>query len=145
MMTQAQSPYSPCGARASSRARQYLAAAVGILIFSLIYEAFSHGVISWWMLGAFLPCLALGWLPAQITKKAPPVWPDRLRGWGISCLTAGMILEGIYEIYGTAGIGPKCYLAAGGLMYLAGVLTGIFRKTPAAGANSEEVKIDETV
>lgn len=80
---------------------KYLSASLVTAVFAIIYEQFSHGVVSYFMLSAFLfPLLGGGaalMLSAVTRKKV-----DRtLYNCGLLTLTVGSITQGILEIYGT--------------------------------------------
>jgi len=95
----------------------YLLAAAGCLMFGSIYEHFSHGVYSVFMLGACLIPLTLGALPLFIIDKKSAVMPGslllQLHACGIATLTVGSIFQGVLEIYGTTNSLSVIYLAAG--------------------------------
>lgn len=69
-----------------------------VLLFGQIYEHFSHGVYSNYMLFAFLfPFLGL-FLPSLFGRRADPfLWKC-----GVASLTVGSLYKGILEIYGTS-------------------------------------------
>lgn len=80
---------------------KYLSASFVVAVFAIIYEQFSHGVVSYFMLLAFLfPLLGGGvmlLLGAWSRKKS-----DRtLYNCGLLTLTVGSITQGVLEIYGT--------------------------------------------
>lgn len=76
----------------------------GLLLFTIVYEQFSHGVTSINMRIAFLMPLLLGYGLAYISQYIPipkkmifDVW-----GMGITTLVSGLLLQGIFYIYGTS-------------------------------------------
>lgn len=79
------------------------------LIFSLIYEYFSFGVISLNMLLAFLYPLLLGLLPSALLNKDL----GRFYNDGILLLLFASILNGIFDIYGTDSYYPKYLIILG--------------------------------
>ena len=85
---------------------KYLVLSVFVFVFSQIYEYFSHGVYSNYMLYAFLiPFLGLC-VPSFLLhslKKSLPANSRFLWKAGIATLTVGSIYKGILEIYGTNG------------------------------------------
>ena len=106
--------------------KHYAAAIAGTLLFSSVYEAFSHQVYSACMLYAFLFPLLGGLLPCLILSAVSPRFrPDgvsrRLHGAGIAALTAGSLFRGALEIYGTTSRLGAVYWIAGGLLVLAGL------------------------
>ena len=86
-------------------AAAYLGAALFCGIFSYVYERFSHGVYSGYMVYLFLFPLLGGALPyaAVLFLGARP--PQRLAAnlfnAGIATLAVGSAMEGVLEIYGT--------------------------------------------
>lgn len=92
--------------RASARlALKDLLFAIFVALAGFIYEQFSHGVYSAFMVYAFLPPLLLGTLPLLLRtlrgQALPGVWCVRLFHWGIIVLTVGCLFQGALEIYGT--------------------------------------------
>ena len=108
--------------------RVYLYVSVGTLIFSMIYECFSHDVFSPYMVFAVAFPLLGGLLAGELLKKVPPKHlPGPLSAeiyhCGIATLTVGSIIQGVLEIYGTANPLVLGYLAAGaGLVILSLIL-----------------------
>lgn len=84
----------------------YLGVSIFVFIFGMIYETFSHGVYSPYMVFAFLIPLLGGLLPYTlfffINKKTHPseITSD-LYNAGIATLTISSIFRGVLEIYGT--------------------------------------------
>ena len=80
---------------------QYLLLSVFVFVFAQIYEYFSHGVYSNYMLYAFLiPFLGLA-LPSFLLhslKKSLPANSRFLWKCGIASLTVGSIYKGVLEI-----------------------------------------------
>ena len=88
---------------------RYVFLSVFIFVFAQIYEYFSHGVYSNYMLYAFLiPFLGLA-VPSFLWKC------------GIATLTVGSIYKGILEIYGTNGYFEFPYLLFGGALCIAAI------------------------
>ncbi|MBQ5951206.1 MAG: hypothetical protein IJL66_03535 [Lachnospiraceae bacterium] len=102
--------------------RGYLLAAAAVLLFGTVYEAFSFGVISPFMLGACLLPFLLGCVPVclwlQGLLPAPSLWVRRLQLGAVCTLTAGCILRGALDIYGTTNRLLLVYPAAGILLFL---------------------------
>ena len=78
-------------------------AALGAFLFSMVYEAFSHGVWSRWMLSLPLWPLAgavLFGVCGRLGKRVAP-WTRAL--WLCAAVTGGIgaCLAGVFEIYGT--------------------------------------------
>ncbi len=85
----------------------YLAVAAFVLVFGIVYEIFSHGVISLYMILAFLIPLILGALPfGVINFMKKNYYPNPIASntyhAGIATLTVGCIMKGVLDIYGTS-------------------------------------------
>lgn len=104
---------------------KYIFFTIFILVFGQIYEHFSFGVISNYMIYAFLIPLILGLLINIIiyfTKIVPNKMGSCLYNNGIITLTVGSILRGVLDIYGTTNMYLKIYLYAGVLLIIAGII-----------------------
>ena len=98
----------------------YLWISIFLFIFGQIYEYFSHGVYSSYMMFAFLiPFIGL-FIPSllsnlilkrKITDNVTLPWKC-----GIATLTVGSIYKGVLEIYGTSGTFEQVYLIIGSLL-----------------------------
>ncbi len=102
---------------------RYAAAAAVCLGFAFVYELFSHGVYSPFMIFAFLVPLLLGAVPSAIlggvpARKLPGTATRRLYHSGVAALTAGSLFRGVLEIYGTTSRLEAVYWAFGTLMVL---------------------------
>lgn len=108
----------------------YMAAALFLGVFGLIYEHFSFGVFSSYMAFAWLFPLAGGALPALAlslyASRPLPGWlPSEIYRTGIATLSMGSIFQGILDIYGTTNHLIRYYWFMGcaliltaGIMYL---------------------------
>lgn len=107
-----------------------------LAVAGLIYEHFSHGVFSYFMMYAFLIPFVFSFVPALIlylngkevrSKSAKTLWDS-----GTAFLTAGCILKGILEIYGTANAKLILYVIVALFCYLSSALSEILsaRKSP---------------
>ena len=107
-------------------ARNYLIVAVICAAAGLIYEAFSHGVWSIFMYGAFAIPLVLGALPnlviALAKLKTPGIAAENLYACGIAGLTLWSILRGVLEIFGTTNSLLDYYWMAGGAFTVLGII-----------------------
>lgn len=91
----------------------WLGFALFCTVFALIYEHFSHGVISLYMI--LMPLIpTLGSIGCFFFRH-----PSRLFQDGVLALTLAFLLKGILEIYGTANILTDYFL------YMAAALSGI--------------------
>lgn len=98
----------------------YFGISIFLFIFGQIYEYFSHGVYSSYMMFAFLiPFIGL-FIPSllnnlilkrKITDNVTLPWKC-----GIATLTVGTIYKGVLEIYGTSGTFEQVYLIIGSLL-----------------------------
>lgn len=99
----------------------YMAAALFLGIFAVIYEHFSFGVYSPYMAAAYLIPLAGGAFPAlalSLYGRCPlPGWlPSEIYRTGIATLAMGSVFRGILDIYGTTNHLLRVYLIAGGVL-----------------------------
>ena len=98
----------------------YFGISIFVFILGQIYEYFSHGVYSSYMMFAFLiPFIGL-FIPSllnnlilkrKITDNVTLPWKC-----GIATLTVGSIYKGVLEIYGTSGTFEQVYLIIGSLL-----------------------------
>ena len=112
-----------------------LGAAVLCALSGAVYERFSHGVYSYYMLYAFAFPLVLGALPLYLFEILHGPFHGRLC-WGlyhagIATLTVGSMVSGALEIYGTTS--PLTYVywivgealtLLGGLLFLTRLIHG---------------------
>lgn len=91
---------------------RYLTASIAIAVAAAVYGLFSHGVYSYFMTYAFMIPLIGGALPhltaaLKSEEAGSSGWYERLAGAGdvqlaiVATLTAGSILKGVLDIYGT--------------------------------------------
>ena len=136
---------------------KYLLVTIFIVLFGAIYEYFSFGVYSYFMIYAFAFPLGLGVLPVAFMLHSARIHasddkevsagcysqnPETLRKdpeiegslipslWhtGVAVLTVGSIFKGILDIYGTASTLTYVYWFAGGsLLLLALAIPLIYR------------------
>lgn len=109
----------------------YLLLSLLTAVFGAVYEHFSHGVYSPFMLYAFFFPLILGAvLFCALSLSASCHLPNRLcfnlYNSGVATLTVGSLFQGVLEIYGTTNTLTAAYwlfglafTAAGLLLYLA--------------------------
>ncbi len=109
---------------------RYLGAAMLTAMFGAVYEWFSFGVYSYYMLYAFAIPLLGGVLPyylllghphAQESIRHGGITGHTFWGAGIAVLTVGSIFRGIVEIYGTDSRLSGIYLAAGTVLCICGI------------------------
>ena len=99
-------------------------AALFCALFAAVYEAFSFGVYSYFMLFSFVFSLLGCSLPYSIMvftdKGIPGAMALRLWNSGIAALTTGSVIQGVIEIYGTTNRLVIVYAAAGSLLCITG-------------------------
>ena len=116
-------------AAAGRIAVNYAAACAVCAVIGLIYEIFSHGVWSTYMVLAWVFPFILGALPnflIWLTRaKEPGVAAENIYACGVLTLTAGCMLKGVLEIFGTTNsllavfpIAATALLIAGTVMYI---------------------------
>ena len=102
--------------------------AAAVALGGFVYEQFSHGVYSDFMVYAFLPPLVLGACPLLIRalrgKALPGRWCVRLYHWGLIVLTVGCLFQGALDIYGTTSWLVMGYWVAGGACFVGSLVTG---------------------
>lgn len=105
----------------------YLFISLFCILFGAVYELFSHGVYSYFMLYAFVIPLVGGTLPffSMALSRAPI--PNRvslnLYHSGIAALTIGCLFQGALEIYGTTNRLVSVYWVLGTLFPAMAVFT----------------------
>ena len=102
--------------------RIYAAATLFCILFALIYEYFSHGVYSAFLLGMFAFPLLGGVAPCVLLCKAPARAARYAWHAGVATLTVGSCVHGIFDIYGTSAPLVTVYWGAGGLLLAAGLV-----------------------
>ena len=117
---------------------RFAAAALGCLVFAAVYECFSHGVFSPFMLLAFLFPLLLGVVPCTLALDRPGsgVLSLYLYGSGVVALTAGSLFQGILEIYGTTSRLSGVYWAVGLLLSAGGAGLYVLQRAEALRSRS---------
>ena len=108
-------------------ARTYLFVSLFTAFFGAVYEWFSFGVYSYFMLYAFAVPLVLGTLPflmmgMRSRAAAPPLPAGRLWHAGVAVLTVGCLFKGVLDIYGTESDLTPVYWIAGGALLAAALL-----------------------
>mgnify|MGYP006988895184 CR=1 FL=1 len=104
---------------------------IGCATFGAIYEHFSHGVYSYYMIYAFALPLLLYVLPNILLlffgKREIPEYSRLLWNFGLTTLTVGCIMQGVLVIYGTGNRLMLLYPVLGGMLMTAGVVVWIVR------------------
>ena len=101
----------------------YLFATIFTLVFASVYEYFSHGVLSGYMLSAFVYPLVIGAGLLLLVKLARLPKPDGmvlgLHAWSVAGFTVGNIMKGVFEIYGSVSSYTGWYFIAGSVLLIA--------------------------
>ncbi|MCR5010279.1 MAG: hypothetical protein K6A91_05010 [Clostridia bacterium] len=122
-------------AAAGRIAFNYLAASVICAAIGLIYELFSHGVWSTYMVLGWVFPLVLGALPnflIWLTKaKEPGTAAENVYACGIATFTVGCMLKGVLEIFGTTSHLLKVYPIAGTALTAIGAIIYLLGKKKA--------------
>ncbi len=97
---------------------KYLWISVFCFIFGRVYESFSHGVESAYMMQFWLIPVILGIVPCLLSAFFPssPRLVRKLWVAGMETLIAGTVLAGIFEIYGTTNQYVRWYWIVGGIL-----------------------------
>ena len=105
----------------------YLVCSIFLGLFGAVYEHFSFGVYSYFMLYAFAFPLVGGVLPAlwlSLWGRTKAPWP--IAAWvyraGIATLSIGSIIRGVLDIYGTGNVLTDWYWYIGGGLCCLGAL-----------------------
>ena len=110
----------------------YLLVTIFCVGFSAVYEWFSHGVFSYYMLYAFMVPLLGGIVPfycvLYFRSKIPEHIARRFHHFGISTLTVGCIFCGMLKIYGTTNRLVILYFIVGGFFLFLGNLMYLLQK-----------------
>ncbi|MBP5353946.1 MAG: hypothetical protein J6Y67_02265 [Lachnospiraceae bacterium] len=114
-------------------ARTYVFVSALVALFGAVYEHYSFGVYSYWMIYAFAVPLAFGAVPALMlatTKRVSrlPAITRKLWHAGIAVWTVGSIYTGVLAIYGTDSSWSAVYAAAGCALLSVAAITAVFRK-----------------
>ena len=105
----------------------YVGVTLFCIVFGLIYETFSHGVVSFFMLFGFLFPLILGLAPYLVLflgkiEKGPDTVASYLYNAGVATLTVGSYFKGMLDIYGTTRDAYVIiYFTVGGVLLLSGL------------------------
>lgn len=100
-------------------------------IFSAVYECFSHGVYSPFMVWLFAIPLLGGAVPYFILLlkkgKTPVRAAMNLYNSGIATLCVGSCLRGVTDIYGTQTVYEPVYWTAGILLIIIPIIMTLFK------------------
>ena len=112
-------------------AKIYMFFSLFLVLFGAVYEYFSFGVYSYFMIYAFAVPMILGVLPALLLNGSFPggnIWAARLWAYGVVTLSTGAIFRGIIDIYGTSSSMFYIYMAIGIILLSAAILISVYDK-----------------
>lgn len=117
------------GSQAARTALAYLVISVVCALFGAVYERFSHGVYSYYVIYAFAFPLVGGALPYLLlavlaTDRYPRRFARNLCHSGIATLTVGSVVRGILDIYGTTNGLTRYYWIVGLFAVMEGAVIG---------------------
>ena len=108
------------------RVKTYLFMTIFVMLFGIIYEMFSHGVYSNYMIFAFLIPLIFGVLIfklIEIFKVKISLISVSFYNLAIISLTIGCIIKGFLDIYGTTNDLIYIYLISSGILLSISLIT----------------------
>ena len=108
----------------------YLAVTVLVAVFGIVYEHYSFGVYSNWMIYAFAFPLILGFVPALLYatvwhQSIVPMLSRKMWHAGIAVWTVGSLFTGVITIYGTDSVWSFVYAVAGAALLAAAIFFNI--------------------
>lgn len=122
----------------------YLGVTLFCALFGGVYEAFGHGVFSFWMLYAFAFPLALGVVPFFLLMKHRRAFPSALAAdayhAGIATLTVGSLMTGALEIYGTTSPLLSFYWIIGGTLLAFGLGVHLIGRLLMTSAREKQIQ-----
>lgn len=111
----------------AKKSKSFLILTLFIIIFEMVYEALGHGVVSFFMIGAFLFPAVMGVLFYLMLSKINGTF--YISGlfrilWGSSLYTfmLGFIYKGILDIYGTFSKYTLVYWVAGAFLLVVSLI-----------------------
>lgn len=102
--------------------KNYLYYSIFLIIFAIIYESFSHGVYSNYMIFAFLIPFIYGFLGSFLLKKKKNKLGNTLYNFGIVTLSVGSVIKGVLDIFGTTNWLVNIYLYTGIVLVVFGII-----------------------
>lgn len=119
----------------------YAGVTIFCVVFGLIYETFSHGVVSFFMLFGFLFPMILGLAPYLVlfitkTQKGPDTIASYLYNSGVATVSVGSYFKGMLDIYGTTrDVYVIIYFVVGGVLLLSGLCLYIISLKKSSATN----------
>ena len=102
--------------------KNYLYYSIFLIIFAFIYESFSHGVYSNYMIFAFLIPFIYGFLGSFLLKEKKNKLGNTLYNFGIVTLSVGSVIKGVLDIFGTTNWLVNIYLYTGIVLVVFGII-----------------------
>ena len=117
----------------------YIGVVIFCIIFGIVYEFYSHGVVSNYMLFGFLFPLTLGLFPYFVllvskSNKGPSDLTSCIYNAGVATLTVGSYFKGMLDIYGTTrDVYVVIYFALGIVLLVVGLFLYIISLVKSSG------------
>ncbi len=108
-----------------------LAGTLFLVLFGAVYETFSHGVFSFYMLYAFSVPLVFGvtlYLILLFAKRYPGRVFLNLWNSAIAAFSAGSVFKGVLEIYGTTNSLVIVYPICGCILAVSALVSLLFAR-----------------
>ena len=108
-----------------------LAGTLFLVLFGAVYETFSHGVFSFYMLYAFSVPLVFGvtlYLILLFARRYPGRVFLNLWNSAIAAFSAGSVFKGVLEIYGTTNSLVIVYPICGCIMAVSALVSLLFAR-----------------
>ena len=102
--------------------KNYLLYSLFLIIFAVIYESFSHGVYSNYMIFAFLIPFIYGYCGSFLMGSDASKMGNTFYNYGIVTLSIASIFKGILEIYGTTNKLLYVYIVLGIMLVIIGII-----------------------
>ena len=119
-----------------------LAGTLFLVLFGAVYELFSHGVYSYFMIYAFVIPLLFGvvmYIIMLITGKYPGRLFLNLWNSAIATLSAGSVFQGVLEIYGTTNSLVIVYPIVGGVLVILSLVSLLIK--PRRGVSAYDPRV----
>lgn len=117
----------------------YIGVVIFCIVFGLVYERFSHGIVSNFMLFGFMFPLGLGLVPFGLlfltkTEKCPDTISTYIYNAGVATLTVGSYFKGMLDIYGTTrDVYVIIYFTVGAVLAFFGLVSYIISLIKSSG------------
>jgi len=106
--------------------RNYLLYSLLLIVFAIIYESFSHGVYSNYMIFSFIIPFIYGFCGSFLINIGCSKLGNTFYNLGIITLSIGSVFKGILEIYGTTNILLYVYIVVGLFMAIIGIIVYLY-------------------